>query len=859
MGLGDFGFDLVADPHVNKEAKRYRHLLVYEDERLIYCGLILRLDPSSEKITIGGRLPTWRLGVDKSGLLIRDKTYLSGVSALSNGEFDLGTLYWSAEDGTPWYVNQGVAVVGANPPKDAPLTSQESKAAVSGETWYGEAQVVRPAGIAGRLRVCVVFEGQNFDHPDLLAGLTWADHSDTSGDAATSGGDLVIGPTTQRQYVVNTGFEDAALDGWTQGTTGWGVSTASFGVAPHSGIYMATCIAVDDPDWGQYHWLQADTDSEIPGTNAVSVKPGEQYRLEGYVAGFIDGADPSPTGFGYLLLLLVNDRYPASGYQEELASDKIDLSHPTPTDMATWQYLKVDYDVPTARTDQGEHQVLGIIPHLIAATLLAGTANAFCFDDVKLTRLQGNEARLSTPRVSVIPGQAHDLLVAVEADTAMSTGTLKFSVLLEDSLGNRDPVVVESGTVDYKAKSRTLLPYTFTPPSGYDRATVSLVGTDIAGGSFRTFGKPTLVFSDASRWIFQASTLDQQPTLKTVNLNATAPAGTEKVHLEIVADDLAAGWEVASTALIHQGAKTLVSEVLNDCLFDFDNLRHVIEPGVIHAGTSEYLTHDVRALRWTNAELLAYLCRSGVAPAREYRYNPDNTLDYGTTAELFADRKGFVLRPHQLEVLELPDVQETSEEEVDEVLVIGATVKDFRGRETLITGSASRVIDARDWNDQPSHRVLVVEESTMDTARAADAWASYVLNRNNARQSVTLSLSDWRGYADGEFDVGDTIYPEDPESGLVGDTQMVDPKTGESCWPLPSRVLERTRKLGGGFRAEIRREDGTIYEIPDELVLWENETSASVTVGDFLPEFAVDPQGLAASVQFTRFRASMPR
>jgi hypothetical protein len=996
MGLGDFTLDLVADPRVNAEAKRYRHLRIYEDERHIYTGLILRLDPSSDKVTIGGRLPTWRLGVDKSGSLIRDRTYLSGVSVLSNGDFSLGELYWGVSDASPWVVQQGHrrAVVSANPLKDDVLASTEPRDAPAGSIWRSEATVERLRDSIGRARIRTVYEGRQFAHPDLLDALSewsndsetpsdaslaggsitlgpttpeirlldsgWSDTSEVPGDIANTGDWLTIGPCTQPQYLVNGDFETGDFTNWF-GNTGvdsgsgivhWFPQTSYGTMLPYTGSYFAQAqIAGAGAD--------AETVCYLENLSFVDAVPGQRFRLAGYVleggggigtvsgsagiflapvpvsgvAAFIPttiiqgtnyyGASPQagqwklcqleytvPPGIDQLVVDLLASMDPAVG--GNFGFDDITLTRigGNTCQAAGTEFAIVPHDtyeiVSQAFANEGmaagqvemtvtmtgpgkdpvtakSNPVLPANTSLIRMTVTITPADGYTdayitFNGADVTgdsvvcnypvvtRTKGNTALVTAPRVDVVPEEGHDLIVALYANEGMTGGTVKFSVLLEDSLGNRPETVVESGTIDYQAHRRTLLSYSLNPPSGYDRATVSLVATDVAGASFHTIGKPTLTFADKTKWIFDRVTAEDAPDPVTLPFNTTAPAGSEKVHLELVAEEHANGWAVSAVSLTRQGVKTSVLNVFKDCLVDADTGLQLVDLGTFYPG-DENLSHDWRQLRLTNAEALSYLARSGVAfPLREWRYTPDNKLHFGTAAQLFVDRNGtgpstapFILRPSQIEVLELPDVQQTSEEEVDEVLVIGATITDFRGRQVLITGSATRTAEGTDWNGHPSHRVVVVEESTMDTVAAANAWAAYILSRNNARQAVQLSLSDWRGYADGEFDVGDTIYPEDPESGLVGDTQMVDPKTGETCWPVPSRVLERTRKLGGGFRAEIRRENGSIYEIPDNLVLWERETSASVTVGDFLPEFAVDSQGLSPSVQVLKRLASMPR
>jgi hypothetical protein len=981
MSLGDFIFDFDWDPDLAAELLRHRHLLVYEGQTLRYCGLILRRDPSPDGLTVGGRLPTWRLGVNKDGPLFRDKTWLSGANKLSNGDFSNGELYWQVSEGSTWSIDTDATVTG-DLGKDDVLVSNDpgNREAVPGAQYRISATAARASGSIGHVRFRTVYEGR-FDPPDLLAALAswtnesdapgdltvgsttvsggpvtretrlldsgWSDTSTTSGDTVDVGTWLTIGPCTQPQYIPDPSFENGLTDWVSSGDPAWSTITelsTDYGtLEPRTGSLMLEAFDAGGGTGALDHWLGPPT--------GPAVKPGERYSLSGYVVerSFTRGT----------AMLLIHPSHADSGINDNRQSTPlvaVNFQNATAPNFAlNWRELQVEYTVPgdvsgilpfVYVTFQGNDdgtiygggfifddvtlsRVKGnlcqsagtsfpVVPQdtyeitsqavanpnmtdgeVVMAVTMTGTgmdpltvkSNPVTPDDKSLivmkatitpddgytdayitfngtdvtgdlvvcnypvvTRTKGNTAVLTAPAIDVVPEKSYKLLVPVTADGACTAGDIRATVLFQGT-GRPDQAVVSS-TVDYQQKARTLLSFDVTPPSGYDSARASLVWTDALGGPILANAKPTLTLQDTSTHVVDVVT--PATGSGTYTGTSSAPLGTEKVHVEIVAESLANGWSVDNLSIIRLGTTSTAAQVIADCLVDQDTGDQLFTPGVLNG--SDTILSDFHAINLTNAEVLQAVARGGVAlPEREWRYRPDNSFDFGTAEQLYTDRTDFTLRRDQLEVLQLPDVQETSEEQLTDVIVIGATQTAFNGRQYTITGSASVAPDTLDldWNGQPIHRVRVVEDSTMDTIAAANAYAAYLLGRSNTRQSVQLSLSDWRGYADGAFDVGDWIYPYEPESGLVDDNNPVS-VDGETIFPLKSRVLERTWKLGGGFSLKVRRPDGSLYDVPDDLVRWEADTSASVTVGALLPEFAVNPQGRSASDQFLRYRASTP-
>jgi hypothetical protein len=849
LALGDFSFDFDWDPDLAAELLRHRHLLVYEGQSLRYCGLILRRDPSPDGLTIGGRLPTWRLGVNKDGPLFRDKTWLSGANKLSNGDFSNGELYWKESQDSTWVIGTAATVTG-DLGKDDVLISDESTEAVPGAQYRITATAARASGTIGHVRLRTVYEGR-FDPPDLLAGFSfrdywtgvgspgpseWTNYSEFPGDiTVVDANTITMGPCTQPQFILNGGFETGDFTDWfTDGPAEADVLDVSgLPLTPsHSGNYVAALVALADGDTGA-----------ITAATGPGIAVGETWRLAGF-AREIAGT----SGEAKLSLIVSNDNATADfAYSSVLRGSNFSFSGAE----GEWKLLSLDYEVRAASP-----QAITLLPRIEAQ--IDNTGGEFQYDDLTLTRVKGNICKITSPEVTIVPERTYKLTVPITGSWsgtgAVGIGKVHAYVALKGT-GRPDQAVLSNEIDLSQTTTQAQLMVDVTPPSGYDRVQVTYVAVDVQGGSV-TVDRATLRDNDTTTYAVDVRTPATGSTA-TYTGTSTAPTGTEKVHVEIVAESLATGWSVDNVSLVRLGTTSTAAQVITACLTDQDTGDQLFTPGVLNG--SDTILADFHAIRLTNAEVLQAVARGGVAlPEREWRYRPDNSFDFGTAEQLYTDRTDFTLRRDQLEVLQLPDVQETSEEQLTDVVVIGATRTAFNGRQYTITGSASVSPDALDldWNGQPIHRVRVVEDSTMDNVGAANAYAAYLLGRSNTRQSVQLSLSDWRGYADGAFDVGDWIYPYEPDSGLVGDTPVtVD---GQTIWPLKSRVLERTWKLGGGFSLKVRRPDGSLYDVPDELVRWEPDTSASVTVGDLLPEFAVNPQGRSASDQFLRYRASTP-
>ncbi len=148
-------------------------------------------------------------------------------------------------------------------------------------------------------------------------------------------------------------------------------------------------------------------------------------------------------------------------------------------------------------------------------------------------------------------------------------------------------------------------------------------------------------------------------------------------------------------------------------------------------------------------------------------------------------------------------VETTSEQRVDRVVVIGATILNARGRDVRIVGSAANAPTATDWQGNPVVRTRRVEETSITSVAQADAYARLLLDRA-AVVIVNTRATLVNHETVEDFTVGDWVYPENRDGGLEDITAAVD-VAGETFFPARQRVVSRTTSMGkgSGWRAEV--------------------------------------------------------
>lgn len=854
MGLGSFDFSFKHDADVVRLPAAYDHVIAYQGEERIYTGVILRTRPGPVA-AIGGAGVDWWLGKDSDGPTIVDHEYISAQQKLSNGDFEDGVLLWRLEEGTLWeirsvpgepYAGDWCATLGGPAERDEVLQSDESFECAPNDFFYVQCRHKRAAPTVGRLRLRIVYQGR-FRHPNIVDNVsTWADVSETAGDASDDGTSLILGPTTEQQSIKNASFEAVpGLEHWyDQDARGW-VTTGPPDIGQFEGF---ACVTL--PAYGAGGGVLMYDDDETtapPAIEPIIVTPGEEIFLQIAVTPYAEaGGTTAADGRVYagVLLLDAADANPVFFRTDIVTSADVPVG--------VWVPVSVQFTVPENRVHAH--------PFIQAYDVTVGT---WAFDAFTLTHQRSNEAALESPGIATqTPGRRYRLLAPVTSDPGVE-GSLKARVRF--SATGRPDVIVESSGMDPTGGEEKLLTFDYEPPSGYTTATVTFVAVDVKGGSFsvRKSGV-ALVDDDASTKILaEAISATSTSGWDLLYIAApVAPVGSERCHVEVVAEaddpSVTDSWLVDDILFIKIAPLGVAhgEDIVDDLLHDPDTGDYILLPGTIHP--AGLILHDWRIRNLTNRDALAQLSTSALLDdKREWRVKPDATVDWGLPDEIFEDRADLVLVEGDLILKRPPDAASDVTNRPSKVKLIGADRTPVGGQKQIITGEATEALDGVDLQGNPINRTRIVEDSTVDTKAYADGRADIELaNTAGGVDQTQFDLADWK--TAGGFDVGDTIYAYVPAAGLVDEANPVD-RDGVTVWPVGRRVVARTRKLGSdGFRLEVRRGDGTVDDVTD-LVDWETETSAQVTFGAPRPDFVLDPQGGAAGRQFRRYRASTPR
>lgn len=830
LGLGSGAVTFDYYPDLADDLADYRHLIFYRHGRPFGAVVILDRTPSREGIIVSGLGLGWWLSVDNEGSIIESREFIAGNDQLDNGGFELldalaFPLWWTVKEGSAWSpytadVHAGARAIRttADVGKDDVLTSSQPRELAAGALVRASCWAKRPTGAIGRLRLRTVYEGR-FDPPNLLAGVTWADVSDFPGDADVVGSTLVGGPCTRPQVITNPSFE--------AGFTGWDVISGS-GVSIASGEGYGGGDALQIQDYAGGTSLENDYDPGTPGDQVFPVRAGEKWQFE--VDMWADGADGHCEyrvfpGVSAPIAVLAFES-DSGGYKHEQKLVEI-TSEMAPT---------------------------GTEALILTLTQYLSTTGRFLIDNVTATRVAGNTAVIEGDPVAVTPEKAYRVLVPVTADAGCTAGDVRVKVLLQGA--GRSEQTVVSGTIDYQQKARTLLSFDFTPPSGYDTATVSLVWTDVLGGPIVANERPTLELTDTTTAVVDAVIGPAAGGWTEVTADSTAPAGTEKVHLEVVAEANGDGWIVDDVNWHRREPIDAPAAVLDEFLRDPDTGEYLVEPGVIHAlgalGWDWLLTNEPAR----NA-VLELLTGGRLAPTRELRHNPNNTIDVGLPDELFEVRPITFTEPDLL-LLSPFEVKLAVEDRLTREKLIGAKLqRPAPLPDAVITGSYETTIDgALDWFGRPVRRTKVVSDPGVTFQAHAAARAQDDVEASAAgADSITVDIAEWGAW--GELNVGDWCGAYKPEALWQDpDNPQTDTRTGRRIFPRLSRVLDRklTMARGDGFAVKVRRADGTELDVSD-FVRWADKTTARLTLGDERIDLTNDPQGPAAGVRYVRDRA----
>jgi len=901
MAQGEFLCDFSYDPALNADLAAYRVLQFYWGEELIFAGPILRRTVSRDQITVIGRNPLWYLGSpDNKGPLIDDREYLAGTNKLSNGDFELGTdggttnpdgtvatqptvAFWQLNQSTSWVVLSGTQahrgtwsaqVVFETSTGDDVLQSSETFDAAPGQIWHLEGWVRRLIigfGVAaeGHIRLRIVFEGA-FTPPNLLGngnleqgatGWTSSDGpvSNTSAGSgiandqanARSGSWVIKMHNGKLSPIFNGGFETGDLTGW---------------VATPAGSFAATNAQHADGSWsavatgntGTPKSLQANSNyvavpgtvSPFPLTAGAYFNVGEVWHLSGMIRAGTGADQPNAASQAFIRFLILDVAYPANNTYVDVA-----VNSGGDQNAGDWTSVGIDYTVPDNKT--------GVVP---MAVVYGHTSGSWYFDDINLTRLTLNTSTMTAAAITVTPERVYKWQAWIRTGPAFVTGTLKFSVQFFGA--DRAPVTVTSGPYQGTNNQWQQTTFEIVPPSGMTAMIPSITVTDVAGGYGTAafyVDDMSITDEDATTAVFDVATSNFEENWIPYAVDVTAPNGTQRARCQVIAENGCLGWNVDdvlfSRLITGWQTRATAGQIVRDCLTNPVAGTPILTIGRVYG--DQAILYDIRVKNQTNKALLDHLCKSGlVLPQREYRANPDLTLDWGRDVELFADRTDMVLAPNDFHLLADPAVEQSNEERVNRVKFLGADRQAVNGIKAPLTAEAYNTLtDAVDAFGQPLERVLLSQDSSIDQLPVAVSYAAYQAERNNQpAQAIQVQLADWRAW--GRFNVGDWIYLYKPEAGLE---DLTRPETtlgdGRVVFPARKRVLSRTWHLGSGtFRVFVVDPANRAQPIDvTDAVRWERDTVAQLDVGDRLPEFAIDPEGGNADVQFLRYRASITR
>lgn len=818
--LVDYRPDVAAELLDDEGRPRKVHVRVYDaDDELLYTGLLLRAEADRTGIAIGGRNLRWWLGFDGDGPKIADREFVSGFNKLSNGDYGLDDLYWRVGEG--WAVGGGVAASGTTA-KDSTLESDERFPTRPGYEYTVAVVESRAVSDAGRLRLRTIYEG-TFAHPDILPG-DWDDQSDTPGDVSIAGGTIVLGPCTQYSPVLNPRF-DSDLSGWVQVAGTWAHTTAEYFSPPGA---ATTAGGGPNPKY-----LQADSD---PGTGPVDphfFAPGQKWRFEGALKG-----DAAADGEATIQLYIADLAWPANPTWMVIARVL-----GTDGDKQNWRYEQVELTVPEAK--------VAFVPMLV---VYGHTAGNWYWDEVVATRTAGNVARaVDLDLAAVTPERPYVWRATVRSGADLKGGNLRLCMW---AYGNDRPTVrLESPVVEATAGDERAVEWRFETPSGYDVIQTFIEVVDATGDSF-TVTAQSIVDADPKTAVLDVRAAGGTHGPSLLLRTSTAPPGAEWVRLSVVAESKCGGFVVDDAHLFRTDAgPTTGNEIVAELLAGTSIVAGDVD-------CPENIPYDWHVLDLTPLEALDHYCRVVSDPPREYRLNPDRTLDVAAAGALFTDHApgtatAILLLEEDLDVPGgIPPVVADAEKRATEIRVIGAERSTVSGRKVIITATAQVPGTPEvDWNGNPVRRTRIVSDSTVDHFGYADALA-VDLAAAEAEPPLAIEATLSGIGTRPAFGAGDWVYVCKPTAGIqdLANPTMVD---GEVVFPRRLRVLSLTRRLGPSHRIEVRRADGTTFDLPG--VRWEPEDATDLKLGERPRSFVADPQGGNAGRQYLRDRASSPR
>lgn len=491
-------------------------------------------------------------------------------------------------------------------------------------------------------------------------------------------------------------------------------------------------------------------------------------------------------------------------------------------------------------------------------------SDSFYLDDLTLTRFTGNVVSITGAPFEVTPERTYRWTEWVRSSTD-AEGSIRLSVRFGGQ--SRPDVIFESSATGKEGDEWKQMEFRFTPPSGYDLATPSILATDVTG--FFWVDEGDIRDTDASTRAFDRIIGPGVGAFSLFSMDTATPEGAEKVRVELVAEAGSGTCTITNVSFSRVGSAAVVRDIVHNLLLDpRTNLPTCLLPGRVFG--DDTIRFDIHWRNLTARQALLQLCRNGAAlPVREFRANPDFTLDFGQAHEICENRPEIALVGGEIHVLEEPVVEQSYESLITDVTVIGADRDTPSGIRRVVTGVATADdLSALDRFGRTARRDRIVSEPTISHIGVADSYAEYQLSQANLpKENVTVGIADWRALGGPDkvtapgsapsFRVGDWVQVYKPEAGIE-DTTNERVIRGKVVYPAKRRVASRTLSMGSGsFWAELIPPTGDPIRLPN--VIWDETTEAELELGELLPEFATDPEGGSISNQFLRYRASVPR
>lgn len=465
---------------------------------------------------------------------------------------------------------------------------------------------------------------------------------------------------------------------------------------------------------------------------------------------------------------------------------------------------------------------------------------SFYVSPITVTKITNNTSTFTGTEMNLVPERTYRWRQWVKS-TSGTEGSI--SLLAYMTAPGRPYVLQMSQAVTDTDGSWQLIEFDITPPSAYRTTLVEIVATDVWAGTFYV-DDGSIIDTDTSTSVRHAWTLNPSGTVTLNIVAAEAPEGTEFVRAEVVA---AASWvgSVGSMKLTQVGGPTTGNVIVNQLLTH----PTLGQPMSVIAGTiscPETIPYDWRLLNMTARDALDHYCNVVSDPVREYRVNPNRTVDVGSN--VFADwipdgPSPVILLPEDIDVEALQNPETDATDRATQVRVIGATRTTVSGKRMVIETLAMVPGAAElDWNHTLVNRTKVVSDGTVDHFGYAQALADD-LALKEATPPLALSATLTGLNTRPAFGVGDWIYVYDPDAGLE-DTDYATEVDGQPVFPRRVRVLGRTRSLGPSHHIDIRRENGTTFSLDTMTgVRWSAEDSTTLTIGDRRPDWQADPAG----------------